>query len=371
MESINVKISRAPAMTVELKGVTISGSGSYSAGYADGKADAESADALEDAALLNEINNAIIAAALNPLSCAETLDDVPESVGKLYKQGYGHGEQEASSAAEAERKEVNAVLKGYGQPGADTLGDISAAVSNGIAVVNSQAYDVGHTYGKAEGMQAEYDRFWGAFQKNGTRDMCAYMFAGEGWTQETLKPKYPIKIRAGSTTSEGMFRSCCRGDGYNNPLDMSEVCAMIDFSQCTQSNNTFQDASLKNIYCDFSNCTTLSYTFSNGNGGGNESVTIKVSEKLTNANTAFNYCYSLKKFKFAEGSVLATTMNFQWSANLSRDSLESVIGALSDTATGKSVTFAKAAIVAAYGSTESGPWLVLCDTKPNWTISLV
>ena len=42
------------------------------------------------------------------------------------------------------------------------------------------------------GKQAEYDRFWDAYQDYGDRNSYAYAFAGQAWTDETYNPKYPI-----------------------------------------------------------------------------------------------------------------------------------------------------------------------------------
>ena len=90
--SFTAKTGTPPSVTVKLGSVRIDQFGGYHNGYAAGKADAEDAKAAEDSALLAEINKSIIDAAKNPTSCAETLSDVPESVGKLYDHGYSHGE---------------------------------------------------------------------------------------------------------------------------------------------------------------------------------------------------------------------------------------------------------------------------------------
>ncbi|MBQ8747368.1 MAG: hypothetical protein IJZ08_05810 [Clostridia bacterium] len=359
MDAIKVEIKRIPSVTVEFKDITISGNSGYSDGYAAGKADAESADAIEDAALLEEINAAIIDAAKNPLSCAETLSDVPESVGKLYKQGYSYGESVASYAADTERKEVNAVLKGYGQPGADTLGDISAAVSNGIAVVNSQAYDLGHTYGKVEGMQAEYNRFWDAYQQNGARVSYENAFGGVGWTDALFNPKYDMQ----PNNSYMMFRS-------TGIKDLTNLNVAVDFSKSTNMQYMFQWARVEKIGTfDARSCNNLNNTFT-------YVLYLHTIEKLilrddgTNAFTqTFTEANALQNITI-EG-VIGNTLDMRSCKKLSQDSIYSIIRALSDTASGKSVTLAQAAVVSAFGSTDSGHWLILCDEKRNWTISLV
>lgn len=49
--------------------------------------------------------------------------------------------------------------------------------------------------GFADGKQAEYDRFWDAFQENGNRS--AYQNSFTGWTDACYAPKYPITIKSG------------------------------------------------------------------------------------------------------------------------------------------------------------------------------
>ena len=68
----------------------------------------------------------------------------------------------------------------------------------------------------------------------------------------------------------------------------------------------------------------------------------------------------------------------QWSTELSKESIISIINALSDTTTALTVTLSKTAVNNAFetakgnadGST-SEEWAALIATKQNWTISLV
>jgi hypothetical protein len=330
MEAFSVTIGDKRRVDVSINGITISGNGGYSAGYADGKADAESADAIEDAALLKEINDAIIAAALNPNYCAETLNDVPESVGRLYEHGYDTGKHAAFAAADTERKEVNEVLTGYGQPGADTLGDISAAVSNGIAAVNSQARDEGYNSGWTQ----EREFFWRGLQKPGEGANYYYAFSYNKYDDSIFNPQYDMVCMDNATSGLGMF--------YSNTL-ITDTKKPIHFTRSAQA--------------AFYNMTSL-----------NTIPKIVVNSATTFQNT-FLFCTQLVNIT-VEG-VIGQDISFSDSKKLSRASIYSIIRALSDTASGKSVTLAQAAVVSAFGSTDSGLWLTLCDEKRNWTISLV
>jgi hypothetical protein len=76
--------------------------------------------------------------------------------------------------------------------------------------------------------------------------------------------------------------------------------------------------------------------------------------------------------------IIGQDINFQWSTNLSLDSLMSIIEHISSTASGKTATFSKIAVNNAFETSEgladgstSEEWLNLIATKNNWTISLV
>ena len=81
---------------------------------------------------------------------------------------------------------------------------------------------------------------------------------------------------------------------------------------------------------------------------------------------AFYGCKALVNLTIG-GTIAATGIDLHWSTLLSRESIESVIGALSDTTTGMAITFSQAAVDAAFTDAE---WSALEATKPNWTISL-
>ena len=77
--------------------------------------------------------------------------------------------------------------------------------------------------------------------------------------------------------------------------------------------------------------------------------------------------------------VIGNNISFANSPALNKESIVSVIRALSDSASGQSVTFSLEAVDNAFydadgegavGS-ESLAWQLLIDTKPNWTVTLV
>jgi hypothetical protein len=52
-----------------------------------------------------------------------------------------------------------------------------------------------------DGKQAEYDRFWDAYQQNGNRTDYYNRFTQDGWNDTTFNPKYPITCKGTSTAA--------------------------------------------------------------------------------------------------------------------------------------------------------------------------
>ena len=93
--------------------------------------------------------------------------------------------------------------------------------------------------------------------------------------------------------------------------------------------------------------------------------------------SSFVNCYELENLTI-EGIIGQNDFNVQWSTKLSKESIISIINALSVTTSGLTVTLSKTAVNNAFetakgnadGST-SEEWAALIATKQNWTISLV
>lgn len=255
-----------------------------------------------------------------------------------------------------------------------------------VAENQQRVYDAGYAKGQAEadteaayneGVQAEYDRFWDAFQQSGNRTTYRYAFAGSAWTEETLKPKYPIKIvdtTANSRRGVGMFYSLANDN--NTQFDATEICKMVDFSEAIHLNLLFCNAYAKNITVNASKATNLGQAFQCSDSGMNTNITLTVSDACTNFYNTFYYCSELTDLTFTEGSEIAASINLQWSP-LSKSSIESVMAALSDTTTGTTASFKQTAVDTAFETAEgladgstSDAWLELVATKENWIISL-
>lgn len=162
---------------------------------------------------------------------------------------------------------------------------------------------------------------------NGTN--FAYMFQNCSWIA-----KIPNINTSNATSVTGIFSGC------QNLTQMGG----LDFSKCGS-----------NTASAFYNCQVLKTISS-----------IKVSESNSFPNCFIN-CNALTNILF-EGTIGAT-ISFNKSP-LSKESIYSVVNALSDTASGTKLTLKSSAVTNAFGSTDSDEWKNLIATKPNWTITL-
>lgn len=243
---------------------------------------------------------------------------------------------------------------------------------------NTEGANLEVTYRKSTGLergkQAEREEFWNDFFSQAVEGYCIGLFSGSGWNAETFSRLiYPNKkiTPTGTTGSERMFYMFNRNKAVtstpNPPIDMTEFCNHVDFSQVTALNWTFQNARIKNVTVDASMCKSLNATFNMDNGGSIDYITLKVTEVTTSFALCFAYAYDLKNITFTDDSVIVASINFQHSP-LTKASIESVVAALSPTVTGQTVTFKKTAKEAAFAQEE---WEALIATKSNWTFSLV
>ena len=184
-------------------------------------------------------------------------------------------------------------------------------------------------YHKSWGMQAEYDRFWDAYQDSGNRTNYHSAFAGKGWTDDTYNPKYPLKVAG--TYAENMF--------FQSEISETEI--DVDFSESTAAPGCFRDSKIRRIKLfdssGLNNSTSaLNWTFASRIL---EQLTL-ICKEGTPYNNTFYQCYGLKELTIA-GGVISKSINFQWSDLLSDASVQSVIDHLKDLtgATAQTITF--------------------------------
>jgi hypothetical protein len=233
----------------------------------------------------------------------EQFDVIAENVPKVYEAGYS---------------------KGY---------------ENGKAEGGSGAYDEGFEAGK----KAEHDAFWDTYQDNGNRTNYGYAFAGAvGWNDVTFKPKYTIKAEGAAWTA--LYYSFYQARISDIKAILEERGLTIDTKNARGLSASFEGCTTKNIpTLDVTNCTEFSRSFF-----GASKLEGVVLENLSDAATftnTFTNCSSLVNLSVS-GIIGKNGLNLQWSPKLSRDSIVSVVNALSPTTTGLTVTLSKTAVEA-------------------------
>ena len=216
--------------------------------------------------------------------------------------------------------------------------------------------------GIEQGKQAEYDRFWDAYQENGNRTDYRFAFAGFGWTEETILPKYPI-IPTGASGS------------------LFQAASIVDLKKHMDDNNIVIDLSkANNIEHLFRGSQVSTYGVLDVRGANNLNYALYAATTLTSVDkiiindngsqTFTDFCNNspLLVTIIFEGVIGKSGLNLKSSTKLSKASIESIINCLSTTTSGLSITLSKTAVNNAFSTEE---WTALEQTRPNWTISLV
>ena len=245
---------------------------------------------------------------------------------------------------------------------------------NKIAENVPKVYEAGVEVGREEGKKAEYDAFWDAYQQNGTLKNYERCFAGRGWTAETFKPKHNIVPE--STTQ--MFSASCLPN-----CDLDELAKnagiMIDFSNTTSFIETFFFGLLYAVgTIDTRSATGLQNIFAYAQKLQTIRLLIlKDDGTQIFSNNSFINCSSLVDLTIS-GVIGTTGANWQWSTNLSKASLSSIINALSKITSGLTVTLSEKAVDKAFETSaganngqKSAEWNALIAPYSNWTISLL
>ncbi len=169
--------------------------------------------------------------------------------------------------------------------------------------LDAMAVGVGEVY--EAGKQAEYDRFWDAFQNNGNKNIYDQTFAYNNWTEETYNPKYDILCVNSSVAGRQTF---------NNFVALTDIKVPI------RATNT-------RIVAMFSGCTKL------------KTIPLLELNGVTDFNTAFSNCNALENITIA--GTIEINISFANSSLLTDASVQSIIDHLKDLtgATAQTLTF--------------------------------
>ena len=263
--------------------------------------------------------------------------------------------------------------------------DIDAVYEAGKAQGGGSSYDEGYADGKQDGIsegieqgkeigaKEEYDKLWNGLQNYGNRTDYEYAFFGESWNDNTFYPKYDM-ILGNGWSATCMFRKSL----ITNLKQRLEECGVrLDTSKNQDFPQVFYQSQILVIpTIDMSNadygsdlCFANCYVL--------ETIEKIIFSEKTVISRMFANCVELQEVIF-EGVIGQNGLDLQWSTKLSKVSWQSIIGVLSASTTGLSMTGSLASVNKAFETSEgandgstSTEWLNLIATKPNWSIKLV
>ena len=175
------------------------------------------------------------------------------------------------------------------------------------------------------GVQSEYDRFWDAYQENGTRENYSGAFMGAGWTPETFHPKYNMR----PWRTDYMFKALPLGDGVDMDEYFEKEGVVFDMTNVTQLTEMFAYSRMGSTpIVDTRKAQTLKYMFVGAWITTIKKLILKDDGSQTFPAT-FESASTLKNITI-EGTIGQNGFNVQWSTLLTHDSLMSIINALKD-----------------------------------------
>ena len=272
------------------------------------------------------------------------------------------------------------------------LEEMPAQIVSACRKENEEGYQQGYDQGLAEGhaaggysegftagTDAERERFWTDYLNHRSRYSYAYLFAGNGWNDDTFCPPEDTVISVADLPSKSvssMFMT-------SRITDLKRICEerniTLDFSAATGFSQFLSDSiittfptidtrgasNLNNIFYAPQKLHTV------------EKLILKEDGSQTFNANSFYLCGALENV-VVEGK-FGASVDIHWSAKLTKESIESIVNALSDTASGKTLTLSKAAVDTAFFEEDAGDipgsetveWNDMVEEKENWTITLM
>lgn len=172
------------------------------------------------------------------------------------------------------------------------------------------------------GQKSEYDRFWDSYLRSGTNIYGAYMFAGQGWDDNTFRPNKNISVAA---TATGMFRQ-----SIIKNLKECLGSYTLDLSGVTKASACFGYMEVLTVVpkIDLSSLTTSTYLFQDDTKLTTiEEIRVSEATTFTSA-SSFAGCTSLTHL-IMTGTLATNGLDLHWSP-LDKESLLSILGVLQD-----------------------------------------
>ena len=155
----------------------------------------------------------------------------------------------------------------------------------------SELHEAALMQGHENGLHAERQIFWNAYQQNGGRTNYAYAFYQNGWTDETYHAIHPIQASG----------ACGYMYAYSAITNTLVPITVIHKT----STALFRDSAIQTI----------------------PSLTVSSECVFTNW---FHNCSELTNITFTEESVIGNNINFSFSPKLTKNSLLNIINTLAD-----------------------------------------
>ena len=185
------------------------------------------------------------------------------------------------------------------------------------------------------GQENQHLKFWQSYiNKEGISYQSQYRFAGQGWNDNTFYPATNIILK---NSANGIFRECA----ITNLKQRLEDCNVsLDTSQATNLQYAFAYGRITHLpKISFISATNTTSCFTTTSTSTPRLIWIDEIEfvESTVFRNCFDYCKVLEHVIF--NGVLATNgVNLQWSTNLDKESLLSLLNCLKDYSTDTSGT---------------------------------
>ena len=246
---------------------------------------------------------------------------------------------------------------------------MTKTISQKLSIITENiplVYDAGVEAGKKIGQAAIWDLILGDGERTDFGYLC------RGWLAEYIHP--PYKIVPTTNNSRLLTFSGCR---FLKRIEKE----YFDFSQCPKGTGaqtsyyyTFSDCPELEVIEDIgiNNAYVLSSTFTNCRKL--HTIECIYPDADTTYQNTFANCNSLVYLR-VNGTIGRNGFDVRWSTKLSKESIISIVNALSATTSGLTVTLSLAAVNKAFEETANDgsttlEWLTLVATRPNWTIAL-
>ena len=310
------------------------------------------------------------------MSIAKKLTTIAENVPKVYQAG----QRSQQGIIDGLNNELEQIGKRYMVYASEILETEEEINKFGVEVQFIENEDIPFEYSNLSdaipdvfdaGKKSQYDEFWDSYQNNGKRTDYGYAFYRMhlGW-DKIFYPKYDMK----PTSASNMFQYS-QLNNFNLKERLEECGVKLDFSKVTSCGACFNYAYLTHLpELNFASLNVIPTMFYDAQIHTIDKIVLKSDGSQTFSNT-FSTFRSVMNVVF-EG-VIGNDISFNHSTSLSKESLISIINALSSMTTGKTITFSKTAINNAFGinvddvSTypEGSEYYILRNSKSNWNFS--